>query len=144
MIYNGYNGNKFKTIAEGFNMLVSRKKTQAMVIAKEPIRCKLVVNDHIIEQVMGFSYLGVETSSDRYLVNEVRTQANKAARIAGYLRDTIWQNKYMSMKSKIRIYKACGAHLCSGDKSRDVADERDDEDYGDEDTENYQGCQPQG
>lgn len=70
-----------------------------MVIAKKLIRCKLVVNDHIIEQVMSFSYLGVETNSDRYLMNEARTQANKAARIADYLRDIVWRNKYMSTKS---------------------------------------------
>lgn len=56
--------NMFKTTAERFNMLISRKKIQTMVIAKEPIRCKLVVNlfdDRIIEQVRSFSYLEVET-----------------------------------------------------------------------------------
>ncbi|XP_029174771.1 uncharacterized protein LOC114943358 [Nylanderia fulva] len=99
--------NKFKATAEKFNMLISRKKPQAMVIAKEPIRCKLMVNDHIVEQVMSFNYLRVETYSDRYLLNEARTQTNKAARIAGYLRGIVWRNKYMSTKSKIRIYKTC-------------------------------------
>ncbi|KAL6421492.1 hypothetical protein ACFW04_011244 [Cataglyphis niger] len=73
--------NKFKTTAERFNMFISLKKTQVM----------LMINNHIIEQVMDFNYLGVETSSDRYLANEARTQANKAARIANYLRDIIWR-----------------------------------------------------
>ncbi|XP_072764658.1 uncharacterized protein [Anoplolepis gracilipes] len=88
--------------------LVHLKWLTPLVIAKEPIRCKLVVNDHIIKQVMSFNYLGVETYSGRYLLNKARTQTNnKAARIAGCLRDIIWRNKYMTTKSKIRIYKTC-------------------------------------
>jgi len=27
--------------------------------------------------------------------------------MSGYLRDIIWRNKYMSLRSKIRIYKIC-------------------------------------
>lgn len=56
---------------------------------------------------MKFNYLGAITSSDRDLIGEVRVQANKATGIAGYLRDTIWRNRHMSIKSKVRIYKTC-------------------------------------
>lgn len=92
--------NRFKTTAERFNMFISHKKTKAMVIAKDPTKCKLMVDDQIIEQIM--SFLGMETSSE-----ETKRQANKTARIAGCLRDIIWRNKYMSAKSKIQIYEAC-------------------------------------
>jgi hypothetical protein len=40
------------------------------------------------------------TSSDRDLIEEVCTQANKANRIAEYLRDIIWRNQYMTIESK--------------------------------------------
>jgi hypothetical protein len=52
-----------------------------------------------------FNYLGAEISAKRDLKQEVRTQATRAARISGCLYNLIWLNKYMSTKSKIRIYK---------------------------------------
>lgn len=73
-------------------MMISTEKTQSMVISKEPIKCKLMVNDKTIEQVMAYKYLGIETSSDRNIIKEVQAQTNKANRISGYLRDIIWRN----------------------------------------------------
>ena len=47
---------------------------------------------------------------------EVRHQTNNAGRISGILRDVTWRNKYVTVESKIKIYKAvvrpimtCGA-----------------------------------
>lgn len=88
-------------------MVISTEKTQSMVISKEPIKCKLMVNDKTIEQVMIYKYLGIETSSDRNIIKEVQAQTNKANRISGYLRDIIWRNKYMTTESKVRLYKTC-------------------------------------
>lgn len=88
-----------------FNMIISIGKTQAMVIAKDPVRCKVVAGDNIIQQVTKFNYLGVETASDRNISREVRTQADKAARISGCLRDSIWRN--LCTRSKVRIYRTC-------------------------------------
>lgn len=97
----------FTNIAKTYNMEVSTAKTKSMVIAKEPIRCKLVVEEEIIEQVSSFQYLGIEirVSSDRNLYKEVRQQALKGARISGYLRDITWKNKYLLTQSKVKIYK---------------------------------------
>ncbi|XP_044744146.1 uncharacterized protein LOC123306294 [Coccinella septempunctata] len=78
-----------------------------MVFAKEPIRCKIVINGEILEQVSRFIYLGVTVSSERRIVEEVRTQAHKVDKIGGCLRDIVWNNKTMSHKAKTRIYKAC-------------------------------------
>ncbi|XP_030760719.1 uncharacterized protein LOC115885833 [Sitophilus oryzae] len=78
-----------------------------MVIAKEPIRCKLVVDDPTINQVSKFNSLGVNISGNRNLSDEARVQANKAARISGYLRDIIWRNKFMSTESKDSTNKTC-------------------------------------
>jgi len=41
------------------------------------------------------------------LKEEMQTQATKAVMMSNYLCDIIWRNKYMSLKSKIRIYKTC-------------------------------------
>lgn len=36
-----------------------------MVIVKSPIRCGLMVNEHIIKQVIKFNYLGTDKSCDK-------------------------------------------------------------------------------
>ncbi|XP_045466574.1 uncharacterized protein LOC123675272 [Harmonia axyridis] len=96
---------RFQTTADKFNMIISLKKTESMVISREPIRCKLAVNDKPIKQTLQCTYLGVEISSCKNLYQEVRTQTNKASRISGCLRQIIWKNKHMAAESKVRIYK---------------------------------------
>ncbi|GJQ83541.1 hypothetical protein Trydic_g10893 [Trypoxylus dichotomus] len=81
-------------------MQISMEKTESMVIAKEPIRYKLVVNDKPICQCMQCTYLGVEITNSKNLQQEVRAQINKASRTSGYLRSLI-----LSTESKARIYK---------------------------------------
>lgn len=89
------------------NMVISIPKTKSMVIAREPRRCKLEINNKIIEQVFSFNYLGVTISPYGSLKDSVRHQMNKAARISGALRNIIWKNNCMTTTSKVRIYKAC-------------------------------------
>jgi len=58
-----------------------------MVIAKKPIRCRLVVR--ITQQIMKYNYLNTITFSNRDLVGEIRTQVNKENGITEYLKDII-------------------------------------------------------
>ena len=97
----------FQQSAKEYNMEISTTKTKSLVISKEPIRCKLVVENHPIEQVMSFQYLGVNTTSDRNLISEVRSQTTKFNNLSGCLRDVIWKNKFMLNQNKDRIYKNC-------------------------------------
>ena len=97
----------FEKSADKFNMKISIDKTKALTIAKQPLRCKLAVYQRPIEQVMEINYLGVKITSYKDLTSEVSTQANKAACVAGCLRDVIWRNKHMNIRSKVRIYKTC-------------------------------------
>lgn len=97
----------FKSEAEELNMKISIKKTKSMVISREPRRCKLVVDDNIIEQVSDFSYLGVKISSWGNLAGVVREQVNKSARVAGALNSLIWRNQFMTSQCKVRVYKTC-------------------------------------
>ena len=78
-----------------------------MSIAKVSIRCKLVVEDNSIEQVMLFRYLCIDISSSHDPVKDLRSQINKASALSGCLRDIVWSNPYMRKDSKIRIYKTC-------------------------------------
>jgi len=94
-------------MAKRFNMRISIAKTKSLVVAKEPIRCKLAIDNEIVEQVMSFRYLGAEITADQNRIHEVKEQVNKASRIAGYLRNFVWKNNYMNRETKIRIYKTC-------------------------------------
>ncbi|XP_056637705.1 uncharacterized protein LOC130445842 [Diorhabda sublineata] len=76
-------------------------------MAKDPLRCKLVVEDNPIEQVMQFRCLGIDISSTHDPVKDLRSQINKASALSGCLRDIVWSNPYMRIDSKIRIYKTC-------------------------------------
>lgn len=46
------------------NMEIKAEKTKCMAIAKEPIRCKVNLKGIVLEQVMTFSYLGSEITSN--------------------------------------------------------------------------------
>lgn len=98
---------KFEQIAATFNMQISVQKTKSLAVSREPRRCKLAVYNRSVEQVMTFKYLGANITSNRNLKEEVKAQTTKASQISGYLRDIIWRNKYMSTRSKVRIYKTC-------------------------------------
>lgn len=86
-------------------MSMSIKKTQSTVGLKEPIHCKLAIDDQIIEQVGTFKYLGVDISNERNIIEDVHSQSSKAAMISGSLRSLILTNKHMAVERKARIYK---------------------------------------
>jgi len=83
-------------------MVINTDKTKSVVSSKEPTRCKLEIEQKIVEQVNQFKYLGAEITSYGNLQNGVREQTMKAFRVSGCLRDIVWKNKYLNISSKIR------------------------------------------
>jgi hypothetical protein len=98
---------KFHTISLTYNMQISITKTKCMTFSKEPVRCKLALDNKTIEQVSEFKYLGVNVLSHSDVFEEVKNQATRASVVSGCLKDVIWSNKDMQLKSKVRIYKTC-------------------------------------
>ncbi|KAK4880080.1 hypothetical protein RN001_008226 [Aquatica leii] len=80
-------------------MEIFTEKTKALVISKEPRRCKLMVDDKIIEQVMNFTYPGVEITGEKNQFSEIRTQVKKRR---AYLKIRI----YKAMASPVMTYAA--------------------------------------
>lgn len=97
---------EFSKICKNFNLKISTQKTKAMTIAKNPIRCKLVVDNQIIEQVLEIKYLGITLTSSGQTEKEIKEQIIKGNRIAGCLNYSIWYNKHLKQDSKVRIYKS--------------------------------------
>jgi len=54
---------KFCQVSQAMNRTISIEKTKNIPFTKDPVRCKLVVQDKIIEQVSQFQYLGMDLSS---------------------------------------------------------------------------------
>lgn len=65
---------RFNTTAQKLNMLISHEKSSFNCDIQKPHRCKLMVNEHIIDQVMNFSYLGIEILSERRTTEEVKNK----------------------------------------------------------------------
>jgi len=86
---------QFYPTAKRYNMSIATKKAKSLVVAKEPRRCKLAVNDKIVEHVMSFRYLGVEITAHQDRRSELKNQIDKASRIAGCLKDIIWKNQFL-------------------------------------------------
>ncbi|KAL6417145.1 hypothetical protein ACFW04_014657 [Cataglyphis niger] len=57
--------------------------------------------------MMKLNYLGIEASSDRNIIREVQTQADKANTISGYLKNIIWRNKYMITENLTYAAETC-------------------------------------
>ena len=94
----------FNKQAAKLNMQISINKTKCMTIAKEPLRCKLAIENNIIEQIISFEYLGCKITSAGLLEDEARKQVNKAAAISGHLEYPIWKNKPPSIDCKSKKY----------------------------------------
>lgn len=68
-------------------------------------RIPLEVQGKIIEYVINMKYLGINISSDSNIYKNLKFQAIKGTQMSGHLLDITWENKYMSVKIEIIIYK---------------------------------------
>ena len=83
-------------------MEIATEKTKTMVISKDSVRCKLAVENKIVEYIHYGNILLGSKNISRGKVEEVSQQTNKASRVAGCLNDTIWRNRFLTMEVKTR------------------------------------------
>ncbi|GJQ78846.1 hypothetical protein Trydic_g14926 [Trypoxylus dichotomus] len=84
-------------------MIIKTDKIKCPVTSKESVRCKLEVEQRMIEQVNQFKYLGADITISGDLDSEFRKQQMIASRTLGCLKDIVWRNKYPKMKSTARV-----------------------------------------
>lgn len=63
---------EFNTKPKEFNMTISAQKTKAIVINKEPTKCKIEIESVSLEHVMKTKYLGITLSSHGDVEEAVR------------------------------------------------------------------------
>ncbi|GJQ74725.1 hypothetical protein Trydic_g21576 [Trypoxylus dichotomus] len=71
----------FNQLAKQLNMIINTDKSKCLVISKRPVRCKLEVDERMIEQVNHSKYLRADITSSGDLDSETREQTVKASRI---------------------------------------------------------------
>lgn len=64
-------------IAVSEDNLPNLTKTKCMTIARESLRCKLVIEDTIVDQTMWFDYLGCNITNTGFLEEDIRRRRKK-------------------------------------------------------------------
>ena len=89
-----------------FGLTISQKKTQVMGQATPSPPC-ITVNGEELGVVHQFQYLGSTTTDTLFLDVELSKRIGKASTTLSKLTKRVWENKHLTILTKITVYKAC-------------------------------------
>lgn len=93
---------KLNELASEYNMSISEKKTKAMAFeGTNHKRCKIMINNKLIEQVNNFNYLGFNVSYCQK--NDINIKLNRFYNMCGTIRRTL-KNKTLK-STQLKFYK---------------------------------------
>ncbi|KAI8517538.1 hypothetical protein Bbelb_035550 [Branchiostoma belcheri] len=95
----------FSNTCDKFGQTISVKKTVAFA-TNAPPPC-ITINEITLDKVVDFRYLGSTVSSSGTLTREVDSRIGQAANLFGRLKRRAWDNKYLTIHTKVRIYQTC-------------------------------------
>ncbi|KAI8510155.1 hypothetical protein Bbelb_125830 [Branchiostoma belcheri] len=97
---------RFSHACNEFALTISIKKTQVMVqdVCSIP---RISIDDHILEVVGTFTYLGSTISNNLSLEAELNKRIGKAATVMARLGKRVWDNAMLTTNTKLVVYKAC-------------------------------------
>ena len=98
--------NQFSHACTQFGLTISIKKTNVMgqnVAAPPSIR----INNNVLEVTDHFTYLGSTITSNVSLDKEIDKRIAKAAGVLARLNKRVWENKQLSLNTKLKVYQAC-------------------------------------
>ena len=98
--------NHISVACKRFSLVISIKKT-VILTQEDTSEGTITLDDKPLETVRKFCYLGSTITSTTSLDEELGIRIGKAATFFGRLGKRAWNNKMLTMKTKIRIYKAC-------------------------------------
>ena len=96
----------FSKACRDFGLTISVKKTEVMTqnTTSDP---SISVNDCILKVVDQFKYLGSTISRNLSLDSEINIRIGKAASAQAKLNERVWENKNLTINTKMRVYRAC-------------------------------------
>lgn len=96
----------FSQSCADFGLTISLKKT--VTLSAEPHdNHQFTINDTTLDRVNKFTYLGSTMTSNATLDQEISVRLGKAASTFGRLSKRVWNNKQLSICTKVRVYDAC-------------------------------------
>uniref|UniRef100_H3ASM9 Reverse transcriptase domain-containing protein n=1 Tax=Latimeria chalumnae TaxID=7897 RepID=H3ASM9_LATCH len=98
--------NKFSDACTKFGMVISIKKTVVMSQGTN-ISPKIYVNNEALDNVDHFCYLGSALTSSLSLDRELDVRIGKASVTFGRLTSRVWNNKLLTLNTKVSVYQAC-------------------------------------
>ena len=100
---------RFTTAAKSYGLQINIKKTELMFQPSPGTsgNCQTVkVDDSDITTVKSFKYLGSTVATDNKLDAELQLRKSKASQSFGRLKERVWFNKDLSLKTKCAVYQA--------------------------------------
>ena len=97
---------KFSDICDLFGLTISQKKTQVMRQATPVLPC-ITVSGKELEATHQFQYLGSTATDTLSLDVEFSKYIDKASTTLSKLTKRVWENKHLTIPTKINVYKAC-------------------------------------
>ena len=97
---------RFSDAYQDFGLTINLKKTQLM---GEDVDCPpaISINDHELDVIHDFLYLGSATSDTLSLDAELNRRIGKAATTKNRLTKKAWNNSKLIEHTKIHIFRAC-------------------------------------
>ncbi|XP_046962200.1 uncharacterized protein LOC124531734 [Vanessa cardui] len=97
---------KFARACHLFSMSINCKKTVILAqgCLEQPV---ILLNGEPLQVVNKFCYLGSQLSSNLSLDAEIDSRIGKAASTFGRLRSRAWDNRHLTVKTKMLVYQSC-------------------------------------
>ena len=97
---------RFSQACKDFGMIISLKKTNVLSqdVDTPPA---IYIDDHQLEVVHQFTYLGSTISDNLSLDAEINKRIGKAATNLGRLTTRVWENQKLTTSTKVAVYNAC-------------------------------------
>ena len=96
----------FSSACKEFGLMVSIKKTNVSVqdVSQAP---SIQIDDHTLEVVDEFIYLGSTISMNQSLDTEINRRIGRAVATMAKLTKRVWENGLLTQNTKMRVYQAC-------------------------------------
>ncbi|KAI8519654.1 hypothetical protein Bbelb_029110 [Branchiostoma belcheri] len=97
---------RFSDACKEFALKISIKKTEVMV-QDVPNPPAIHINGSLLAVTDRFTYLGSTVTNNMSLDVEINTRIGKAASVMSKLNKRVWENRNLTMNTKLKVYQAC-------------------------------------
>ena len=97
---------RFSKACKDFGLTISIKKTEVMSqnVSIPPV---IKIDDKPLVVTEQFTYLGSTISNNLSLDHEIDKRIAKSSGTMSKLNNKVWQNKHLTVKTKMKVYQAC-------------------------------------